>query len=217
MVYDCDEREQEVDYVFPAELVTPEVVCEMREVAGGLICVAIRHDIARKLGLPFMTDLLKIASRHYSILAGVACSQMPYGDKPAFSITVNHRLTFTGITDRDRALTISELARIARKALNSEEGAVQEEFKSNFRSPGHVHILIARPGLVNERQGHVELAVALAEIAGLVPAMVLCEMLDGTTGKALRPDDAKAFARSRGYAYVEGKLIVEAYSRLRFS
>ncbi len=215
MLYDCDGREEEIDLVTAAEHVTPEGVCRARRDAGGLICVAVSHHVAQRLGLPFMEDILNLAANKYPPLSKLHPSDIPYSDKPAFSITVNHRKTFTGITDNDRALTIKELAKLAHKAVNSDlpDNVLREEFGANFRSPGHVHILIAQDGLTQTRKGHTEYSIALTEIASITPAMMICEMLDNRTGKALPKNTIVKYTRTHHMPYIEGKDIVIAHQK----
>jgi 3,4-dihydroxy 2-butanone 4-phosphate synthase len=115
---------------------------------------------------------------------------------------VNHRDTHTGITDEDRSLTIRAIG----SAATTPE---QTDFAAEFRSPGHVHLLRAAPDLLADRQGHTELGVALAEAAGVAPAVVVCEMLDDETNEALAPRDAALYAESHGIPYVEGAELIE--------
>lgn len=216
LVYDSEDREGEVDLVVPAEFVTPQHIYKLRSIAGGLICVAISFDVAQKLGLPFMRAILEVASSKFPALSKLAPHDIPYDNRDAFSITVNHRKTFTGVTDRDRALTIRELARIAAKAECCEEvDSLREEFGRNFRSPGHVHILIAAKKLLEERRGHTELSIALAEMAGLTKAVVICEMLDGETGGPLAKDKAIEYAKKFSLPYIEGNEIVKSYLKFK--
>jgi 3,4-dihydroxy 2-butanone 4-phosphate synthase len=217
LLYDRKGREEETDIVLAAEHVTPQRICEVRHNAGGLICVAIRLDIAQRLGLPFMTDILESVAEKNPVLSKLASIE-PFGDKPAFSITVNHRKTYTGITDKDRALTIRELARIVQKAWHVNPGSVdvlREEFVANFRSPGHIHILIAAKNLFLERRGHTELSVALAEMAGVAPATMICEMLDSQTGRSLSKEKATHYARQYSLPFIEGEEIVKSYSKFK--
>ncbi len=207
MLYDSIGREEETDLIIAAEYVTTEKIRQARQEAGGLICVAISNDVAEKLGIPFMTDVLNFATYQYPNLSRLEPSDIPYGDKPSFSITVNHRKTFTGITDDDRMLTIRELAKIAGKARNSNshKDALRKEFGDNFRSPGHVHILIAHDQLIKGRKGHTEYSIALSEIAGVKPAMMICEMLDNRSGKALSKNAALEYARIKDIPFIEGR------------
>ena len=126
---------------------------------------------------------------------------LPYDERSAFSISVNHRRTFTGVTDEDRALTIRELGKLGALAMDA---PMIEEFGRNFRSPGHVPLLRAANGLLAERTGHTELAVVLAELAGVTPALAICEMLDATTGKALGLAKASEYARKKGMPLLAG-------------
>jgi len=195
LVHDAADREGEVDLVYPAAAVDPEDVARMRNDAGGLVCVALADDIADAFELPFVTDVLDHPAADHGHLG--------YDDRSSFSLTVNHRDTFTGITDDDRALTISELGRAAADPESI-------DFAETFRAPGHVHVLRAAPSLA-DRQGHTELGVALAREAGVPPAVVVCEMLDGETGGALSVADAKAYADRHDLAYVEGSDLLDAF------
>ncbi len=196
LVHDAADREGEVDLVYPAESVEPAAVARMRNDAGGLVCVALADDVADAFELPFVSDVLDHPAADHGHLG--------YDDRSSFSLTVNHRDTYTGITDDDRALTISELGRAA-----ADPDAV--EFADAFRAPGHVHVLRAAPSLA-DRQGHTELGVALAREAGIAPAVVVCEMLDDETGGALSVADAKAYGDRNGIAYVEGSDLLAAFT-----
>lgn len=106
LVYDSDEREGETDMVVASQFITPEHIRIMRKDAGGLICTALHPDICNKLGIPFMVDILEFASQKFKVLRELYPNDIPYDEKSSFSITINHRKTFTGITDNDRAFTI---------------------------------------------------------------------------------------------------------------
>lgn len=179
LIYDFDDREGETDLVAHAMNITPKDIARMRRKGGGLICVAIHPRSAQILGLPYMFDILKTVSlsgNGYRAIEAMyeRIGDIPYDKRSSFSISVNHRSTYTGITDRDRSLTIREIAKAVEISLNG--GAVN--FGKYFRSPGHVHILRAADKLLEERRGQTELSIAMAEMAGVTPAMVLCEMLD---------------------------------------
>lgn len=204
LLYDFDEREGETDFAIRSDAVTPAHVASMRRDGGGLICTAIHPVAARVLGLPFATDLL---SRDPSLsrLQG----EVPYDRKnrSSFSLWVNHRDTYTGITDRDRALTINAIASHVKKSLNG-GGA---DFFAEFRSPGHVAVLRAADTLLSQRRGQTELSIALATMAGVPPAVTICEMLDDTTGNALDKESARAYARKRDLVFVEGEEVLAAW------
>lgn len=213
LLHDSKSRENEVDMVIAAEFVTPLYVAKMRMDAGGLLCLAVRHDIASKLGLLYMHDMMHMLSNVNPIMAELANGKSPYGDKPAFSIAINHKQTYTGITDSDRALTIAEMARVCSKALNGSDA--KSEFVSAFRAPGHVPILIASRGLLSERLGHTELAVYLTQLAELIPVAVICEMLDGSTYRALSVDRAMQYAREKNIAMVEGSELKTHFNKVQ--
>jgi 3,4-dihydroxy 2-butanone 4-phosphate synthase len=194
LVHDAADREGETDLVYPAAAVTPDAVARMRNDAGGLVCTALAHDVAEAFDLPFVQDVIDHPAADDDDLA--------YDERSSFSLTVNHRDTFTGITDEDRARTITELAAAA-------TAPAETDFAAEFRAPGHVHLLKAAPNLLADRQGHTELAIALAEAADVAPAVVVCEMLDDETGEALPPAAARAYGERTGIPYVEGAQLVE--------
>jgi len=213
LIYDFDDREGETDIAIPAITVTPKDVAMMRIDGGGLICVAIHPVAAEKLGLPFMHDVLKVASEKMPQLAKVSdAHDIKYDSRSSFSLWVNHRDTFTGVTDRDRALTIRRIGEVVDYVMFNGKTF---DFGSEFRSPGHVALLRAADGLVYERVGQTELSVALAEMAGMTPAVGICEMLDAETGKALSKKKAKEYAEEKGIPFVEGKDIVKYYKEFK--
>jgi 3,4-dihydroxy 2-butanone 4-phosphate synthase len=196
-IHDAADREGETDLVYPAGAVTPEAVARMRNDAGGLVCVAVSDAVAEAFDLPFVQDVLDhpAATDH----------NLAYDDRSSFSLTVNHRDTHTGITDDDRALTITALAAAAADLETT-------DFAGTFRAPGHVHVLRGAPGLLADREGHTELGLALADAADLPPAVVVCEMLDDDTGGALPPTAAQAYAQREDIPYVEGAALVERFA-----
>ncbi len=205
LVYDADGREEETDLMIAGQFASPKHIRTMRKDGGGLICTAIHPKIADRLGIPFITDVWAAAAGKYPVFEALKADDIPYDEKSSFSITVNHRKTFTGITDRDRALTIRELSRVAEDALNGYDPSI---FGKNFRSPGHVVLLRAADGLLQERQGHTELSVALMEKAGLIPVATICEMM-GDDGGSLGIEDAERYARKENLVFLEGRQVIE--------
>lgn len=215
-LYDYDNREKETDLVVAAEFVTPRTVYQLRRDAGGLMCVAIDPVACENLGIPYIADVLRYAGNGGNGFGAIEsiyekAGDVPYDTKSSFSLWVNHRQVFTGITDVDRALTITELANITRSALNGN----QISFGAMFRSPGHVPLLRAAPRLLHDRRGQTELSIVLARAAGVTPAVAMCEMLDGETGRALTKDDAVRYAEKNGLAFVEGKEVEALFATMR--
>ena len=200
LLHDSAGRENEIDMVAAAEFVTPEHVARMRQHAGGLLCIAIDHTFASSLGLKYMHDILDQSSiPNKEMIMGLA----PYGDHPTFSIYINHYQTYTGITDKDRSLTIREVANLF-KVENK-----QKKFASSFKTPGHVPLLIASEGLLASRQGHTEMSVYLSKIAGLTPVTAICEMMDAETYSALSFEKATKYAKQNGIPLIDGKELLE--------
>lgn len=194
LVHDAADREGETDLIYHADFVTPDAVARMRNDAGGLVCVALSNDVADAFDLPFFTDEVDHPA--------AADHELGYDERSSFSFTVNHRDTYTGITDSDRSTTIRALEEAAADPSTT-------DFAAAFRVPGHVHLLRAAPDLLAQREGHTELGLALADAADLTPAVVVCEMLDDETGAALTPTDARAYADRYDFAYLEGRDVLE--------
>lgn len=154
IVVDDEDRENEGDFVALAEFATPQVVNLMASEGKGLICVPVAETIAQQIGIGLMTDQ----------------NTDPYST--AFTISIDHKDTTTGISAFERSHTILEM-------LNKESTA------SDFKRPGHIFPLIAKKGGVLKRAGHTEAAVDLALLAGSSPAGVICEIMneDGTMAR----------------------------------
>lgn len=195
LVHDGSDREHEVDLIYPARAVDPPAVARLRNDAGGVLFVALPDRVARAFELPFLHEVLDHPTTEYD--------HVGYDARPSFSLSVNHRDTYTGVTDEDRARTIQALARAA-----SAPAAV--EFAREFRAPGHVHLLRGAPEGLDTRQGHTELGLELAEAAADVAAVAGSEMLDDETGGALPPGLARRYARRHDLVYLEAEEIVES-------
>jgi len=200
LLFDSAGRENEIDMVVAAEFVTPEHVARMRQHAGGLLCIAIDYNFANSLELRYMHEILAESTiSNKEMIMGLA----PYGDHPTFSISVNHYQTYTGITDKDRSLTIREMANIFTVENK------KKKFVSSFKTPGHVPLLIASKGLLAKRQGHTEMSVYLTQIAGLTPVTAICEMMDAETYTALSIDKAEKYAKQNAIPLIDGKELIE--------
>ena len=147
ILVDDEDRENEGDLVFAAELVTPEAINFMATHARGLICLAMDDRMIDRLELPMM----------------VRDNQASLGTAFTVSIEARHGVS-TGISARDRATTI-------RAAIS--DSAVP----ADIVSPGHVFPLRARKGGVLVRTGQTEGSVDLARLAGCKPAGVICEIM----------------------------------------
>ncbi len=225
LLYDFDDRERETDLVIGAGFVTPEHIWQLRRDAGGLVCVAIDPVACSNLGLPYIADVLKFAAgsakgdengngrgndaeggEDFGAIESLCERQgdIPYDTKSSFSLWVNHRETFTGITDFDRALTIKRLAEVTRQAMNG--GSVN--FGAEFRSPGRARTSRREEGadgaVHRPRQGREGR-----------PAVVVCEMLDGETGRALSKEEAMRYAELRSLAFVEGEDVLGLFEEMR--
>ncbi len=154
IVVDDEDRENEGDFVVAAQYATPETIQFLVEHARGLVCMPILPELARRL------DLRPIEPDHRSRLQGTHHGT-PYTE------SVDHVQSGTGISASARARTIQAIL----------DPQTRPE---DLRRPGHLFPLVAKEGGVLRRAGHTEAAIDLMRLAGLQPAAVICEVLDGT-------------------------------------
>ena len=211
-IFDDSKREGETDIFFYAESISPSSINFLRKEGGGMIFLASEYSLSNKIGLPFAQDIFEQfirTSSDFDHFKTMLKHSIPYDSRSSFSIFINHKNTFTGITDKDRSLTVSSFFRIIKESTNLSVRDSRKLLSNNFRIPGHVPICIADSKLLQARRGHTELVVAIMELANLVPVAVGCEMLSNN-GNSLNYSEAKSFARERGYLFLEGRSIVEA-------
>jgi len=163
VVVDDYNRENEGDLVAIAEKVTPETVNFMATHGRGLICQPITEDAARRLALEPMER--ENSDPHHT----------------AFTVSVDHRNTNTGISAYERALTVQRLA--------DPRSAAED-----FNRPGHIFPLVAKKEGVFARRGHTEAAVDMARLAGASPSGLICEIMR-EDGHMARLPELKVFAR----------------------
>ena len=213
MVYDSDSREKETDLVTSSIRITPNKIRRLRKDAGGLICVTVPPQIWNKLNLPFLQDLFKECRSDYPLLSRMKADDIPYDEKSTFSLTINHRDTFTGITDRDRSLTIKRFSELAQEINDLHADRARDMFGREFRTPGHVFLLNAAEGLLNTREGHTELTTALLKIGGLFPSMTICEML-GEDGGSMSEDECVKYGEDNDIPLIEGNDIKDTWEEM---
>ena len=167
VLVDEEDRENEGDLVLAAEFVTPEAINFMAKFGRGLICLTLTEERCEQLNLPMMTTR----------------NGTSYGTNFTVSIEAAEGVT-TGISAADRARTIQvAVARGARPA--------------DIVQPGHIFPLKAQKGGVLMRAGHTEAGCDFAELAGLTPAAVICEIMKDDGSMARLPDLIE-FAREHG-------------------
>ena len=172
----------------------------------------VSKEVANKLKLPFLSDLYSEINNKYPVLKALVPNDIPYDTKSSFSLYINHRKTFTGITDIDRSLTMRKFAELVKRTENLNDGSATKLFGKEFRSHGHVPICIAAEKLLDQRRGHTELVVSILKMANLLPVGSGCEIM-GDNGKALQKDKAKSYAEKYDLVFLEGKEIIEAWKK----
>ncbi len=210
LVYDFDDRERESDMTVASQFVTPEIIRKMRKEAGGLICTTTPYKVAETLGLPFMSDVYWDDCKKYPLLAMMAPTDIPYDrTKSSFGITINHRKTYTGITDNDRAMTVKAYADTIFQDKPAED--IRKDLAYSFRAPGHVHLLNTSEKILENRHGHTELCTALMYMAGVKPSATICEMM-GDDGGSMSKEDVRKYADANGITMVTGDDVLKAWA-----
>ncbi|MDO3679231.1 bifunctional 3,4-dihydroxy-2-butanone-4-phosphate synthase/GTP cyclohydrolase II [Paenibacillus ehimensis] len=157
IVVDDEDRENEGDFIALAEKATPEVINFMIKEGRGLVCAPITEERAQELDLPQMVS--RNTDYHGT----------------AFTVSVDHVETTTGISASERSRTVQALIDPRTKP-------------QSFRRPGHIFPLTAKKGGVLRRAGHTEAAVDLARMCGAYPAAVICEVIKEDGEMARVPD-----------------------------
>ena len=176
IVVDDEDRENEGDFVVLADRMTAATMNFLITEGKGLVCAALAEEVAVRLDLQPM----------------VANSTDPHGT--AFTVSVDHVDSKTGISASERAHTVRELANInARPA--------------DFQRPGHIFPLIAKKGGVSVRRGHTEASVDLARLAGSEPVAVICEIIR-PDGEMARVPDLERVAEAHDLKFITIEALV---------
>ena len=211
---DPEKREGETDLLFSAKHAKPETMRQLRKDCGGLLFLAIGHEVGELFGLPFLQDLHteKSLVENNPVLGKLITDDLRYDSRSAFTLSLNHRQTYTGITDQDRALTTRRFAELTSDlmSVNSDIENAQAALGQEFRTPGHIPVCRESSGGLKMRQGHTELAVGLARLAQVTPVVIGAEMLQPEGDNALPVSDAREWAKSRGIPFLEGAEIISA-------
>jgi len=209
-LFDAENREGETDLLFPGQCAEAATMRQLRFDCGGLLFLAIGHEVGERFSLPYLQDLHmdERLMNDYPVLRELQTDDLQYDTRSAFTLSINHRDTFTGITDRDRALTTRRFAELYSEL--SEDDDALEKLGKEFRTPGHIPVCRESEGGLSRRQGHTELAVGLARLAGMTPVVIGAEMLQPDGDLALPVDDARVWADERGIPFLTGKELMVA-------
>ncbi|MCR4568641.1 MAG: bifunctional 3,4-dihydroxy-2-butanone-4-phosphate synthase/GTP cyclohydrolase II [Pseudobutyrivibrio sp.] len=170
LVVDDENRENEGDLICAAQFATTENVNFMASKAKGLICMPMSAEIAEGLGFGPMVDVN--TDNH----------------ETAFTVSIDHVDTTTGISAAERGLT-------ARMVVTDESKA------KDFRRPGHMFPLVAKDGGVLVRQGHTEATVDLMKLAGLKACGLCCEIM-AEDGTMMRRNQLQEFAKEHNLTMI---------------
>ena len=177
IIVDDESRENEGDLVLAAEFATRESINFIIKEARGLLCTPMLERDLLRLGIPQMVE--RNTDNH----------------ETAFTVSVDHVDTTTGISPEERAVTMQKLI---------DPNAKPED----FRRPGHVFPLRYKEGGVLVRQGHTEASIDLCKLAGLYPAAAICEITNDE-GYMSRMDDLLAFSKKHNLKIASVEALIE--------
>ena len=181
IIVDDESRENEGDLVIAAEFATRETINFIIKEARGLLCTPMLEKDLIRLGIHQMVE--KNTDNH----------------ETAFTVSVDHVDTTTGISPEERAVTMQKLI---------DPNAKPED----FRRPGHVFPLRYKEGGVLVRQGHTEASIDLCKLAGLYPAAAICEITNDE-GYMSRMDDLLAFSKKHNLKIASVEALIEYRKR----
>ena len=181
IIVDDESRENEGDLVLAAEFATRESINFIIKEARGLLCTPMLERDLLRLGIPQMVE--RNTDNH----------------ETAFTVSVDHMDTTTGISPEERAVTMQKLI---------DPNAKPED----FRRPGHVFPLRYKEGGVLVRQGHTEASIDLCKLAGLYPATAICEITNDE-GYMSRMDDLLAFSKKHNLKIASVEALIEYRKR----
>ena len=170
LVTDDPDRENEGDMICAAEFATQENVNFMATFAKGLLCTPMSRELAVRLGFPPMV------------------SENTDNHQTAFTVSVDHVSTTTGISAAERSVTALQFVN-------------DESRPEDFRRPGHMFPLIARHGGVLTRDGHTEATVDLCRLAGLKECGLCCEVM-ADDGTMMRTPELQKLAEKHGLKFI---------------
>lgn len=177
IVCDDEDRENEGDFVGLGEFATPDMINFMAKEGRGLICVPISESFADRLELKPMVEV------------------NTESHETAFTVSIDHIETTTGISAFERALTVQKLLD-------------EDALPSDFRRPGHIFPLVSKEGGVLRRAGHTEAAIDLARLAESKAVAVICEVMNDD-GTMARVDDLIEVARKFDLKMITIKDLIE--------
>lgn len=177
VVIDDEDRENEGDLLMAAQKVTPEAINFMATYGRGLICMPLEEELLNSLDIHQMVK--ENTDNH----------------ETAFTVSIDHVDTTTGISAYERALTIQKVLE-------------KDSVPNDFRRPGHIFPLRAKKGGVLVRNGHTEAAVDLSKLAGLKPGGVICEIMNDD-GTMARTNELIKFASIHNLKIITIKDLVE--------
>lgn len=181
IVVDDEDRENEGDLIMAGSLATPEAMAFIVKHGTGIVCVSMKGEDLARLQLPLM----------------VKQNENDEKLSTAFTVSVDAKYgTTTGVSARDRAITILALAS-------------RDSKPEDFNRPGHIFPLKYREGGVLKRAGHTEASVDLAVLAGFDPVAVLCEIVDDDGSMARLP-------KLREFAQKENLKIISIADLIRY-
>ncbi len=213
MIFDSEFREGETDLLWSASSATPACIRQLRKDCGGLLFLAIGNEVGELFGLPYLQDIHtdNCLVEKYPVLDSLITNDLQYDSRSAFTLSLNHRETFTGINDKDRALTTRRFAELFEEVKGKNQAEAIKALGNEFRTPGHIPMCREAPNGLLCRRGHTELSVSVARLAGVSPVVIGAEMLQPDGDAALSVENAWEYAKKHNIPMVTGSDLLKAH------
>jgi 3,4-dihydroxy 2-butanone 4-phosphate synthase len=186
----------------------------MREQAGGIISATLPYNFCRALELPFLHTIYKWVASRYPIINVLYENKQNTAGRNNFSISLDHIDVETGLSDSDRALTISTLGEIV-DDFKGETNRVNllKRFSSTFQIPGHVNLFRASHGLLRRNLGISELSIALCEISDQPLSTVVCRIISDEQNEI--KDYLHLMSEENDYPLVEKQVVINLWRSIK--
>jgi len=209
LLFDFPEREAETDLVFHGSYVTHKEITLLRTKAGAPVTAYLPFEFASLLNLPRITELFYALKEQYPLLSMLASDRRKHD--PFFSLTLDSRKNRTGCSAEETAFTVRRLAFFVKNYSMMTPEELKSRFVAEFKTPGHLPVIVCSNGLLRSRIGHAEMVLSLAEIANAPKIAVASEMINLESGKPLSYENAFSFARKHNIIFLEGKDVLKHF------
>lgn len=208
-IFDFPDREAETDVVFIGIDIDPSHVHFLRSVVGGPLALYLSGTFLKKLGIVPFVEFIRTQKTNIVLQTLTTHNR---GHDPRFALSIDARDNWTGCSPIESAHTINVVYEILLKEKRLSHKQLESAFSKQLVFPGHIPVIACSEGLLDERNGHSELAMSLARCFGLPEIVVAGELISPKTLKSMNIKEARAFAKHHGFPFLTGEDIMQYWS-----